>query len=365
MACETKIWLVLHLFLLVACYIQHCVHGQTQTPQVSCMFIFGDSLSDNGNNNNLLTNAKSNYKPYGIDFPTGETGRFTNGKTSIDIIGEMLGFAKFIPPYANISDSDDILRGVNYASGASGIRSETAKHMGANVALGLQILHHKIIFARIVIKLRGLRNAINYLNKCLYYVNIGSNDYINNYYLPQFYPTSRIYNTEQYAEVLISQYSSYIKSLYDFGARKLVHVGIGLIGCTPHSIATRGTDGSCVEEQNAASLIFSLKLRSLVDQLNIRYPNSKSIFVNSTAGSIDESLGFTNISAPCCPVRSDGMCVPDSTPCPNRNVYVFYDGFHPTSAVNFLTALTSYDSSSAPGTTHPMDIKQLAQYSIN
>lgn len=82
---------------------------------------------------------------------------------------------------------------------------------GDNVAFGLQILHHKIIVARIAIRLGGFRNAINYLNKCLYYVNIGSNDYINNYYLPQFYPTSRIYNTEQYAEVLIKQYSPYIK----------------------------------------------------------------------------------------------------------------------------------------------------------
>jgi len=73
--------------------MQHCVHGivtPTQTSQVPCLFIFGDSLSDNGNNNNLQTNAKSNYKPYGIDFPTGETGRFTNGKTSIDMIGNVI-----------------------------------------------------------------------------------------------------------------------------------------------------------------------------------------------------------------------------------------------------------------------------------
>lgn len=75
--------------------------------------------------------------------------------------------------------------------------------------------------------------------------------------------------------------------------------------------------------------------------------------------------GFTNINAPCCPVRSDGMCAPDLIPCSNRDVFVFYDAFHPTQAVNFFIALTSYDSSSAPGTTYPMDIKQLAQYPIN
>lgn len=58
-------------------------------PQVPCYFIFGDSLADNGNNNNLKTQAKANYPPYGIDFPEGVTGRFTNGRTTVDIIGSL------------------------------------------------------------------------------------------------------------------------------------------------------------------------------------------------------------------------------------------------------------------------------------
>lgn len=59
------------------------VFGQQQVP---CYFIFGDSLVDNGNNNNLATTAKANYPPYGIDF-FGPTGRFTNGRTTADFIG--------------------------------------------------------------------------------------------------------------------------------------------------------------------------------------------------------------------------------------------------------------------------------------
>lgn len=58
-------------------------------PEVPCFFIFGDSLSDNGNNNNLATLAKSNYRPYGIDFPDGPTGWFCNGRTAVDFIGEL------------------------------------------------------------------------------------------------------------------------------------------------------------------------------------------------------------------------------------------------------------------------------------
>lgn len=41
---------------------------------------------DNGNNNDLNTEAKVNYPPYGIDFPDGPTGRFTNGKNQADFL---------------------------------------------------------------------------------------------------------------------------------------------------------------------------------------------------------------------------------------------------------------------------------------
>ena len=83
MACQLKTLLMLLVFLLIS-NLQHCVNGR---PQVPCLFIFGDSLSDNGNNNNLVTMAKVNYQPYGIDFPAGPTGRFTNGRNIGDIIG--------------------------------------------------------------------------------------------------------------------------------------------------------------------------------------------------------------------------------------------------------------------------------------
>jgi len=83
-----KTWLVLPILILFASYLQQCVNGKSQVP---CLFIFGDSLSDGGNNNNLPPSApRSNYNPYGIDFPTGPTGRFTNGRTTIDIISNIL-----------------------------------------------------------------------------------------------------------------------------------------------------------------------------------------------------------------------------------------------------------------------------------
>lgn len=52
----------------------------------SAVFIFGDSLADVGNNNYIRTLSKADYEPVGIDFGK-PTGRFTNGRTVDDILG--------------------------------------------------------------------------------------------------------------------------------------------------------------------------------------------------------------------------------------------------------------------------------------
>ncbi|XP_006594525.1 GDSL esterase/lipase At1g29670-like isoform X3 [Glycine soja] len=284
MACETKTWLVMVLLFLAANYLQDCVHGVSQVP---CLFIFGDSLSDSGNNNELPTSAKSNYRPYGIDFPLGPTGRFTNGRTEIDIITQLLGFEKFIPPFANTSGSD-ILKGVNYASGGAGIRVETSSHLGATISFGLQLANHRVIVSQIASRLGSSDLALQYLEKCLYYVNIGSNDYMNNYFLPQLYPASRIYSLEQYAQALIEELSLNLLALHDLGARKYVLARLGRIGCTPSVMHSHGTNGSCVEEQNAATSDYNNKLKALVDQFNDRFSaNSKFILIPNESNAID------------------------------------------------------------------------------
>ena len=74
-------------FLFILFSVSGSVHGRHDRGQVvPCFFIFGASSFDNGNNNALPTLVKSNYPPYGIDFPAGPTGRFSNGRNIVDII---------------------------------------------------------------------------------------------------------------------------------------------------------------------------------------------------------------------------------------------------------------------------------------
>lgn len=84
-----KMWVVcvVVLVLNLGCY--------RAEPQVPCYFIFGDSLVDNGNNNQLRSLARADYLPYGIDFG-GPTGRFSNGKTTVDVVGKLLLHSHFV-----------------------------------------------------------------------------------------------------------------------------------------------------------------------------------------------------------------------------------------------------------------------------
>lgn len=73
-------------FIVANLIFHQCLIGVLGAPQVPAMFVFGDSLVDNGNNNYLASIAKANYYPYGIDFFLGPTGRFSNGKTVVDAL---------------------------------------------------------------------------------------------------------------------------------------------------------------------------------------------------------------------------------------------------------------------------------------
>ncbi|KAJ6359065.1 hypothetical protein OIU76_000721 [Salix suchowensis] len=279
MAHETRLRLPVFLLLIVTFCEQNHVHGE---PKVPCYFIFGDSLVDSGNNNNLETIAKVNYPPYGIDFPGGPTGRFTNGRTVADIMGELLGFDDFIPSFLTV-DSSEILKGVNYASGSAGIRQETGKQLGVNLDLSKQLENHQTIVSRIV-DMVGIEPAASHLNKCFYWSVIGSNDYLNNYFIPQYYNTSSQYTPDKYADALIKQYSQQIMTLYNSGARKVALNGIGPIGCAPYSTANYDTKGSlCVDSMNdalgLAQNILHLQVSVLNSMAAVRQTSMASAFL--------------------------------------------------------------------------------------
>ncbi|KAL8268298.1 hypothetical protein R6Q59_002096 [Mikania micrantha] len=324
-------------------------------PQVPCIFMFGDSFVDAGNNNELLTLAKANYPPYGIDFPQGVTGRATNGLTIVDAIAQLLGFPNFIPPYATAT-SAQIASGVNYGSAGSGIQDQTGSNQGMVISLRNQILRHAEILVRLALLKRNIRFTKQYIKKCIYVVDSGTNDYFA-YFRNGVNST---YTPDQYAAYLIKQYSDRLKFLYQLGARKIAVFGLGLIGCSPAEITLLGTNGApCVEPLNNAVKLFNERLEPLIDTLNNELYNARFTFINiSNFYAAPDVSGLSKV--PCCPLSPKGLCVPYSTPCPDRNLTFYYDGFHPTEFVNRFHASRSYNAAS-PMDASPYDISHLAQ----
>ncbi|KAL3616971.1 hypothetical protein CASFOL_039365 [Castilleja foliolosa] len=365
MGSRLKAWTVALSVVVVALAAVTVVVAE---PQVPCFFIFGDSLVDNGNNNNIQSLAKANYLPYGVDFPDGPTGRFCNGKTTVDVIAELLGFDDYIPPYSS-ARGEQILRGVNYASAAAGIRQETGQQLGARIDFTGQVNNYKNTVSQVVQILGDEDTAADYLSKCIYSVGVGSNDYLNNYFMPQYYTTSQRYSPDQYADILIQQYSEQIRALYNYGARKFALIGAGQIGCSPNALAQNSPDGStCVQRINSANQMFNGKLKALVDQFNGNSQDAKFIYIDAYGIFQDlidnpSGFGFRVTNAGCCGVgRNNGQitCLPFQTPCQNRDEYLFWDAFHPTEAANIIVGGRSYSAQKASDA-YPIDIRRLAQ----
>ncbi|WZZ75642.1 hypothetical protein YC2023_087012 [Brassica napus] len=377
------------MIMMMVAMILNVARGEPMAP---CYFIFGDSLVDSGNNNQLQSLARADYFPYGIDFQFGPTGRFCNGKTTVDVITELLGFDDYITPYSQAS-GEDILGGVNYASAAAGVREETGRQLvshsyhlglgfltrkhncvsivwfqGARITFAGQVANHVNTVSQVVDILGDENQAANYLSKCIYSIGLGSNDYLNNYFMPLYYSTGNQYSPDSFANDLINRYTEQLRILYNNGARKFALIGIGAIGCSPNELAQNSRDGTtCDERINSANRIFNSKLVSLVDHFNQNTPDAKFTYINAYGIFQDmvanpSRYGFRVTNAGCCGVgRNNGQitCLPGQAPCLNRDEFVFWDAFHPGEAANIVIGSRSFRRES-PSDAHPYDIQQLA-----
>ncbi|KAK1378531.1 GDSL esterase/lipase [Heracleum sosnowskyi] len=355
MAYAVKLWFLLVLTL----FRNKIIDAGPVCQQIPCYFVFGDSLADNGNNNNLKTEAKVNFLPYGIDFLDGPTGRFTNGRNFADVIGEFLGLKEYLPSFA-ASKGKNSLNGVNYASGGCGILPETGRNLGEVISFDEQLINHNTTVSHVSAALGGDKQKVaNHLNKGIYIVGFGSNDYINNYLMPNLYPNSKKHTPDQYAQILINKYSTQLTTLYNYGARKIAVFGLGAIGCTPQaSVSNKPNLLGCVDSTNKAVEHFNNKLKPLVEDLNRKHAGAHFIYVN--VSNFSPEIGVLN--KPCCKISENygaGHCIPNHAPCHFRSFKSFFDGFHPTETRHVLLAGRAYVSKTAADA-YPYDIRHLA-----
>ncbi|KAK3218506.1 hypothetical protein Dsin_012476 [Dipteronia sinensis] len=313
-------------------------------------FVFGDSLTEVGNNNYLQYSlARSDYPWYGIDFDGGQaTGRFTNGRTIGDIISAKLGIPS-PPPYFSLSKDDDaLLKGVNYASGGAGILNDTGLYFIQRLSFDDQINLFQKTKETIKAKI-GDEAAKRLCNEAMYFVGIGSNDYVNNYLQP-FLADGQQYTHDEFVELMISTLDQQLLRLYQLGARKTIFHGLGPLGCIP-SQRVKSKTGQCLKKVNEWVVEFNSKVKKLIISLNGRLPSAKFMFADTYQEVYDliekpNVYGFKVSNTSCCNVDTSigGLCLPNSKLCKNRKDYVFWDAFHPSDAANQVLAEKLFSS---------------------
>ncbi|CAI8615632.1 unnamed protein product [Vicia faba] len=305
-------------------------------------FVFGDSLVDSGNNNYLVTTARADSPPYGIDYPTGRpTGRFSNGLNIPDLISQKLGAESVLPYLSPRLRGEKLLVGANFASAGIGILNDTGAQFLNIIRMYKQLdyfeeYQHRAAF------LIGPARTRTLVKKSLVLITVGGNDFVNNYYLVPYSARSRQYSLQDYVKFLIIEYRKLLERLYDLGARRVLVTGTGPLGCVPAEMAMHGTDGGCSAELQRAATLYNPQLNHMVQGLNRKIGKDVFIAANTALMHSDfvndpKAFGFTTSRVACCgqgPYNGIGLCTPISNLCPDRELYAFWDPFHPSEKAN-------------------------------
>ncbi|XP_062007794.1 GDSL esterase/lipase At2g04570-like [Rosa rugosa] len=197
--------------VIAVIFLSHNVAAVTpatnKTTRAVCTF--GDSIMDTGNNDYIISIAKSNFPPYGRDFVGGKpTGRFSNGKVASDFAVEIFGVKKILPAYLDLKlQLQDLLTGVCFASAGSVYDPLTAKLLSV-LSLPDQLDLFKKYKSKITAAVGNERTA-TILSKSISFLSMGSNDFAINYFSTPL--RSPHYDIPAYTDLMIDSASNFLQ----------------------------------------------------------------------------------------------------------------------------------------------------------
>ncbi|CAI0629443.1 unnamed protein product [Linum tenue] len=318
---------------------------------VPAVFIFGDSLVDTGNNNYIVSVAKSDFPPYGRDFPGGTaTGRFGNGRILPDFIGEIFGVKNLLPPYKDPTlQMQDLLTGVSFGSAGAGYDPLTSTLTTAtNIKDQLEMYRE---YRSKINASAGKERADEIISTSPHIIVLGTNDVgirISTIRRAQ-------YDSNTYTDILVELALDVVKKLHGLGARRIGVVGAAPIGCVPLQRILGGglLERHCNEELNEAAKLFNSKLSPAISTLNQQLPGAKIVYFDifTPALSLIQNpapYGIVEVTRGCCgtgTIELGILCVVPGT-CPDATKYLFWDSVHPGEKASRIISDGTFDSAS-------------------
>eukprot|EP01018_Ginkgo_biloba_P003875 Gb_38884 [translate_table: standard] len=212
------------VFALTAFF--YCLWALPSSAQGKCdfsaIFNFGDSNSDTGG---LVALNPPQNPPYGETFFHKPSGRFSDGRLTIDFIAEAMGFP-YLNPYLQGAVTSKFQNGANFAmAGAPVLIPANVNLSQAGVTpypLAMQVSRFKEFKSHDA----GVITPDSY-RRAIYTLDIGQNDFTSNL---------AVMNVEQlksYLPRVVNQIGESLKELYGNGAKYMIVWNMGPLACLP------------------------------------------------------------------------------------------------------------------------------------
>ncbi|KAL3698770.1 hypothetical protein R1sor_012846 [Riccia sorocarpa] len=320
-----EIWLYAFISVLV-------VGSNSAAAQVTPPFIvFGDSTVDTGNNNYINTTKDflANFPPYGQKYFDKPTGRFSNGRLFVDFLCLLAGRA-LLSPY--LEPGADHSKGVNFASGGSGMLDET--NAGLVIPMNTQLQYFSD-FQDGLSEKWGIEVARKYFSDAIYLISHGNNDYMGGYFAkPEL---QQKYSPQEFVSLVVSKIIESLEILRSKGARKVVVIGVGPLGCIP-AVRAMQPSFECFEQGTQLAFVHNAALEQALKQWASEHPDVTLVYgeflTYMTERQSNPTLyGFTESATACCGQtapcgRSDPTTGAQYTVCENPDHHVYWDAFH-------------------------------------
>jgi phospholipase/lecithinase/hemolysin len=271
------------------------------------IFVFGDSLSDNGNSFALTFGAIPPAPPY-------DSGRFSNGLVAVEYLAEDLGLT--LDPYY------DNGVGNNFAVGAA--KTGTGNSNNDDIAPFLP----GVTLPGLTGEIDDFESSLNNGNAnadALYVVWAGPNDFLD--YLGGGVPADPAVLIEDGVDNIVDN----VNRLTDLGAKNLVVPNMPSLGTLPFSAEFQ-------DEATAISIAYNGGLSLAFDNLDLGGDSLETEVVevdlftaNETIAANPEQFGLSNATDP---LLLSGLNPTETTG------FFFWDIFHPTTEAHALFAET-------------------------
>ncbi|NEO71381.1 SGNH/GDSL hydrolase family protein, partial [Moorena sp. SIO3H5] len=281
----------------------------------SKMYIFGDSLSDQGN----LFNATAEQIPLS---PPYFEGRFSNGPNWVDYLAGDLELNPTL--FTTIPSGAIPTQGINFAFGGSTTGTEETAPVTSSGLVVLPGLQPQIDAFTVPLIQAGQSADPD----ALYIVWAGANDYL---------PNQRNFEPFTEPDTTLANLSDALQDLTDVGAKNIMVVNLPDLGNTPIALGVDGRVPGTTDALNTLTEDHNSGLSELLDQFS-QIPDSDVNIIPVDVNSIFREIlaqptefGLTNVTSPC-------VNIPAQFVCENPEEFFFWDLQHPTTGIYRIIA---------------------------